>query len=473
MNRRQFLALGAAAPFAASLHAESPTPSGTVHFSAEVPIYGEYDVAVFGAGPAGIGAAVNAARAGKKTILVEKYNFPGGVGAWGSMAIFFVFEDPSPKPTRQVIKGLADEVVRTLDKRGAASLMLNNTCDQPTCERIGDAPLLGKVGFAPEDLRIVYHDLLSSAGVEKLFMANLAGVVRNGRKIDAAIVSCLEGPRAIRAKVYIDATGDAQLVHLAGGATRKAPPLETMHKSMFAELSGVAPHDLAANKRHYRQMFEKGELPEGVWSRMGFMRYREPDHVQLPVAYAVGDCCSSADMTRMDAELRHINEAVLRLYREKLPGYEKAYFVNAATQVSSRDGRHAVGRVTLDRAYLQGDVDAADGVLPIRRRWGLQHSVKQKQGFSAPDTGSKPGHRLLPYGTLVSKDFDNVLMAGRCLSALPDVMGSCRMMTHCMAMGQITGTAASIALDQSLADVGAVPHAELTRRLEACNCVCS
>ena len=474
IDRRDFIRLGAAAPLAAAVPAAglAAETSGSVRFSAEVPVLGDYDVAVFGAGPAGIGAAVSAARAGKRTILVERYNFPGGVGTWGSMGIFFLFEDDSAHPTRQIIRGLADEVVRTLDRRGSASLMRNNTCDEPVGRPIGDAPLLGKVGFAPEDLRLVYHDLLAGAGVTKLFMCNLAGVVRDGRRLTAAVVSCLEGPRAIRAKAFVDATGDAQLVHLAGGETRQAPADETMHKSVFAELCGVAPHDIAANKRRYQELLKAGKLPDKVWARMGFMRFRESDHVQLPVAYAVGDCCSSADMTRMDAELRRTNDAVLQAYRRDMPGYANAYLVSSSVQVGSRDGRHAVGRVTLDRAYLQGETDAADGILPIHRTWGLAHAVNQKKGFSSGDPGRRKGLRLLPYGTLVPRGFDNALVAGRCLSAEPDVMSACRMMTTCMAMGQVTGTAAALALDRGIAEVGGVPHGDLVDRLESADCVC-
>lgn len=471
MNRKEFICLGAAAPLMTAAGTPAAKP-GCVRFSADVPVYGDYDVAVFGAGPAGIGAAISAARAGRKTILVERYNFPGGVGAWGCQAIFFLFEDDSAHPTRQIIRGLADETVRLLDKRGAAHLMLHNTCTEPEKEPIGDRPLLGKVGFAPEDLKLVYHDLLSAAGVEKLFMCSLAGVVREGRHVTAAVVSCLEGPRAIRAREFIDATGDAQLVHLAGGETFKAAPAETMHKSIFADLCGVKPHDVAANRRRYRELYAAGKMPENVWSRMGLMFYAQPDHVQLPVAFAAGDNCSSADMTRMDSELRHVNDEVLKFYRREMPGYADAYFVNSSVQVAARDGRHAKGRFVLDRAYLQGEVDAEDGIIPIHRAWGLAHSVRQKEGFSTKDTGRKPGLRLLPYRTLVPLDFDNVLVAGRGLSARPDVMGACRMMTTCMAMGQVAGTAAAIALDHGLGDMGTVPVKELKSRLEHANCVC-
>jgi len=474
MNRKQFICMGAAAPFlAVGDWTGSRSCTGSIRFSADVPVLGDYDVAVFGAGPAGVGAAIAAARAGKKTILVEHYNFPGGVGTWGCMGIFFLFEDDPVHPTRQIVKGLADEVVRALDRRGAAHMMRNNTCEGPVPEPVGAQPLLGKVGYAPEDLKLVYHELLSWAGVEKLFMGNLAGAVSEGRRVTAAIVSCLEGPRAIRAKEFIDATGDAQLVHLAGGGTFQAAPEATMHKSMFADLCGVKPHDVTANKRRYRKLFAEGKLPDNVWAHMGFMNYAQTDHVQLPVTYAIGDNCSSADMTRMDLELRRGNFAVLDFYRREMPSYDSAYFVNSSVQVASRDGRHMKGRFVIDRDYLKGTVDAEDGVLPIRRQWGLAHSVKQKEGFSSKDIGSCRGLRLLPYRALVSADFDNVLAAGRALSANPDVMGACRMMTTCMAMGQVAGTAAALAIGRGLADVGAVPIEELKSRLENAGCVVS
>ena len=474
VNRREFLAVAAggavagALPFGARAAAKDGAVPGTVRYSADVPVYGEYDVAVFGAGPGGLGAAISAARAGKRTILVEKYNSPGGVSSWASTPLFFRFADHDVHPKRQIVRGVADEIVRLLDAQGDSGLFKDCGNDEIAPGRIGDRPLLSKV-FAPQEpLRLVYNDLLDRAGVEKLFMAHLAGVVREGRRVTAAIVDCLEGTRAIRAKAFVDATGDAHLVHRAGGATVQAAPYETMHKSVFFEVCGVKPHDVAANRRRFEELRRQGRLPDMVWAGMGYTHFQEPDHYLIPIAYAVGDNCSSKDMTRMDAELRKKNAELLAFYRKNFSGYEDAYWVNSAWQACSRDGRHIVGRKTLTVDMLKKGAHPDDGVVPVVRKWGLLHSPRQKEGFAARiDSGFLDGTSQIPYGALVPRDLDNVLVAGRSLAVEVAATASTRMMPTCFATGQVAGTAASLAVDRSLGDVGTVPHAELCKRLES------
>ena len=200
-----------------------------MHYSVDLPVRGTYDVVVVGAGPAGIGAAVTAARLGKTTLLVEKYGYPGGVGTYGCCTIFFRFGERG----RKLVGGLAEEVIRRMDARGAASFLINDGCQMPEFRAIGDRPLLGKVITKTEDLRVVYHDILSESEVEKLFYSHLCGVVREGRCVRGIVVDCLEGPQIVEGKVFIDATGDAHLVHRAGGRTEHVGPEETMHKSIF------------------------------------------------------------------------------------------------------------------------------------------------------------------------------------------------------------------------------------------------
>ena len=109
--------------------------------------------------------AVTLARLGKKTLLVEKYGYPGGVGTYGCCTIFFRFGEHG----RQLVSGLAEETIRRMDRRGAASFLVNDGCQMPEFRPIGDRPLLYKVITKTEDLRVVYHDLLSESSVDKLF----------------------------------------------------------------------------------------------------------------------------------------------------------------------------------------------------------------------------------------------------------------------------------------------------------------
>lgn len=302
MKRRYFLkglAAGGAAAAVGACRAEA-APAGAVRVSQDIPVLVDYDVCVVGAGPGGVGAAIAAARAGKRTILVEHYGYPGGVGTNCDTPTFFF----DPYKGVQYLRGIADEFVRRLARRGAAWFLTHDERCQPDYSRpVGDLPILDRVRTRVEDMRVAYHDFLDEAGVEKLFYTHLTGAVRDGDRITVAIVDCLEGRRAIRAKVFIDATGAAHLVHRAGGRTRLAPPDKTMHKSIWARLS-PGPHDTPEVFRENRRTFDRlyrehrDRLSKYIWTSLA---------IGLASGYVNGNSCESWDMTRMDAEMRRRN----------------------------------------------------------------------------------------------------------------------------------------------------------------------
>ncbi len=450
---------GAAVADAAGVPAVAP--AGAVRFSQDVPVLGDYDVCVVGAGPGGVGAAVAAARAGKRTILVEHYGYPGGVGTNCNTPTFFY----DPYKGVQYLRGIADEFIRRLAKRGAAWYSTNDERYQPDYTRpIGDGPILGRVRSRIEDMRVAYHDFLDDVGVEKLFYTHLTGVVRDGDRVTAAIVDCLEGPRAIRAKVFIDATGAAHLVHRAGGKTRLAPPDKTMHKSIWATLS-PGPHDTPEvyreNWRTYRRLYgeHRERLPENIWTSLA---------IGLCSGYVNGNSCDSRDMTRMDAEMRRRNFELLACYKRELKGFDDAYIVSAIHQVGSRSGRHIIGRATVDRRLVTTAAMPDDPVMPFVRQWG-EHAASMKHGFGGEIHGQLDGLGAVPYGALVPVDFSNVLACGLCISVEEDYVKTIRMMPSCLVSGQVAGTAAALALDAAKGDVGAVPYAGLRKRLEGQN----
>ena len=432
-----------------------------IRITKDVPVLGDYDVCVVGAGPGGVGAAVAAARAGKRTILIEHYGYPGGVGTNCNSPTFFY----DPYKGVQYLRGIADEFVRRLAKRGAAWYLTNDERYQPDYSRpIGDGPILGRVRSRIEDMRVAYHDFLDEAGVEKLFYTHLTGAVRDGDRVTAVTVDCLEGPRAIRAKVFIDATGAAHLVHRAGGRTRLAPPDKTMHKSIWATLSPgphATPEVYKENWRIYHKLYNehRERLPENIWTSLA---------IGLCSGYVNGNSCDSRDMTRMDAEMRRRNFELLACYKRELKGFEDTYIENAIHQVGSRSGRHIIGRATVDSRLVTTPALPDDPVMPFVRQWG-EHAASMKDGFGGPVHGQIDGLGAVPYGALVPLDLSNVLACGLCISVEEDYVKTIRMMPNCLVSGQVAGTAAALALDTSHGDVGAVPYPELRKRLEAQN----
>ena len=463
LTRKGFLGFGGAFLASGGLNAGAAetarTSDGTVRVSQDVPVLGDYDVCVVGAGPGGIGAAVAAARAGKRVCLVEHYGYPGGVGTNCDTPTFFRFADGE----RQFIRGIADEIVRRLDRRNAAWFLTRDGRYQPDyANPVRDQPLTWRVRSRVEDMRVAYHDLMDEAGVDKVFYAHLCGAVRDGRRLTAAIIDCLEGPRAVRARIFVDATGAAHLIHRAGGRTTLAAPDKTMHKSVWAHVadSDVTPEVMAENRKIYDNLYRnhRERLPANVWAQL--------DGMGVSVGYVNGNSCDSRDMTRMDAEMRRRNFEVLAAFKRELRGFDRAYIDTAIHQVGSRSGRHIVGRECLSAAVVLADKPPANSVMPIYRYWGA-HAASMKKGFRGGNAGERTGLGGLPYGALVPADLDNVFACGLGIAVEEDYVETIRMMPSCIASGQVAGTAAALALDRSLADVGAVPYGELVKRLEA------
>ena len=456
-----FLAVGGLAAGGLGTGGCRRADAGEIDYCAQIPVFGDYDICVIGAGPGGIGAAVAAARAGKRVCLVEHYGYPGGVGTNCATPTFFRFADDE----RQFIGGIADEVVRRLGRRNAAWFLTRDGRYQPDYDNpVRDQPLTWRVRSRVEDMRVAYHDLLDEAGVDKLFYAHLCGTARDGRRLTAAIVDCREGPRAIRARIFVDATGAAHLVHRAGARTVLAPPEKTMHKSVWAHVADcdITPEVMAENRKTYDNLYRKHRerLPANVWASL--------DGMGVSVGYVNGNSCDSKDMTRMDAEMRRRNFEVLAAFKRELKGFDRAYIDSAIHQVGSRSGRHIVGRECLTADVVLADRPPANSVMPIYRYWGA-HAASMDEGFRGGNAGERAGLGGLPYGTLVSADLDNVFACGLNLAVEEDYVETIRMMPSCFATGEVAGTAASLALDRSLADVGAVPHAELVKALEKNN----
>lgn len=464
-TRKTFLGGAVAAVAAGCSRGESSSAAKCRYYSG-LPSLGEFDLVVLGAGPGGIGAALAAARRGCKVALVEKYGFAGGVGAYGCTPIFFLFEHRGPKgwaapPSewRQIIKGIPDEVVRRLDKVGAA-VPMKDGCAQEPClgERIGDSPLLGKVMFSVERLKATYDEMLTEAGVSRLFYTHICDAICEGRRISGAVVSCIEGLRTVKGKVFVDATGEASFAALAGNAVEKAAPGETMHKSAFVFLGGLKPGAIENYARMYVELRANGKIPSETWASRGYSRLLHEGEAILPVAIAVGDSASSADMTRMDAELRRTNLKLVEALRREVPGFEDAHIITEAMQVGSRDGRHMVARAKIDIDFLAHGEEPKDGVVPIWRWWGGEHAADQSKGFGGTGARGYDPRTLtsVPYRALVARDFDNLLAAGRGIWCDSRSVTTIRMMPTCMAIGEAAGTAAAKAIAAGIADLGDV-----------------
>ena len=405
-------------------------------FSASMPSLqelGSYEVAVVGAGPAGIAAAVAASRLGAKTILVESYGYPGGTAVHANVPNILGFA----RNDRQIVGGIADEFARQLAEQGRTSDGYPDSRSRIT----------RPVRTTVHALRVVANSFLREAGVTLLYYTRLIGGITEDARITALVVDCAEGPRLIRARSFVDATGDAHLIHRCGGATREASPEESMTKTMIVTMGGVRDFNRDSAAALFARFARSGSVPFTEQTR--FMAYRlvNPGEVAINFTLESGDGLRSADLTRMDVSLRDQIDITIGWFRKNFPGFEDAFLADSSIQVGVRSGRVIVGRETISQADIDNDTPVAQPIAIGVRYYG-DHGLSE---FRSPWAQNHNAARSIPWRTLLPVSFDNVAAAGRCISVEPRVVTCVRLIAQCMATGQAAGTNAALAAE---ADVG-------------------
>src|SRR5437868_381904 len=176
----------------------------------ETPVMGEYDVVVLGGGPAGIAAAASAAKTGAATLLVERYGFLGGMGTAAGVTNFCGLHANVHGEIRRVVHGVADELLdrmRALDGLSEPHLVFGKTHAH---------------AYDMSAFKCAADHLVVGSGAQILFHAWSAGVAKRADgRLDALLVETKSGRVAIRARVFVDASGDAEIAHAAGVPTEK------------------------------------------------------------------------------------------------------------------------------------------------------------------------------------------------------------------------------------------------------------
>lgn len=423
---------------------------------------GEYDLAVLGAGPGGIAAAAAAARQGLKTVLVEQYGFAGGVGTLCCCPIYYGLGGLCYEG-KQISGGISDEVVRRLDAMGKASLTTDENPLYPDGRPIGNRPLTSNVISDTDSMRVMYNALLTEAGVECQFYSYLVDAVTEGDRIVGVLIGRIEGPAVLRARNFVDATGDALLVRYAGGETREYSDEYNMHKSLFFDMANVGPYDLNYAKARYKELFERGETPEGTLDFFMHTQERAPGVTLVSFGKTSGDALTSAGMTKMERELRAQQQEIAAFMRREMPGFQNAETVFTSIRVGVRLGRGIVGEETLTPEILESEVLPRNPVALIRRSYGHSHS--NKRNFRETWMHTQEGLSAIPLGALIAKSFANVLSCGRSISSHPALSATYRLMPTCFATGEAAGLLASLSARQAK-PIREIAYEDLRREMD-------
>lgn len=410
-----------------------------IRYEKSIPITHEADVFIAGGGPAGVAAAVFAARMGKKVYLVESSGSFGGAATTMLVPGFMQFTSGDIF----LSEGIGREVHTYIRTKA------------PECYG-GHCPN----SIPVEILKLCYDDMMAASGAEYSFFTSVLDVIANEGKIQSVICTSKQGLFAVRAKMYIDCTGDGDLSYLAGAECKKGDDRtgEMMAATLCAlwegaDFSRTTPDQHAGLEDAFRDhVFTNIDrhLP-GMWPIKDGVTGSNAGHI-----YNV-DSTDSDSLTKAMVAARKQLREYRKYYREYLEGYENMELMISAQKIGIRESRRVMGEYVMTLEDYLGRASFDDEIgrycYPVDIHAGrntdeaYQEFIRDYESLTY-SAGESYG---IPYRALVVKGLDNLLVAGRCLSADRYMQSSVRVMPGCYITGQAAGAAAAIASETECA----------------------
>ena len=426
------------------------------------PLFGEYDVVVLGGGPAGIAAAVSAARAGRSTMLVERYGFLGGMGTAAGVTNFCGLHANVHGDIRQVVHGVAADLLARIDRLGGLN-----------------APhtVFGKTSAQAYDTaayKIAADELLLWSGAKLLLHALAVGVsMASDRKIHALLIETKSGRAAVVGRCFIDASGDGDLAVWAGAAFDKGDGEgNLLYPSTMFRLNGIDPVRAGDDWSLIPKLMLQAEAAgRYVFPRKTPIVRPQKNPIEWRVnltqlANAQGLAMDGTNAQELsDAEVLGRQQiASVAGFLKEVPGFEQSYIVDIAPQVGIRETRRVRGLYQLTESDVL-DCASFDDTIGVNG-WPLELHLKGDVEFRWPKIPESRGFNHLPYRMTVPPSLDNLWVAGRCASMTHEAQSAARVTGACFVMGQAAGTAVDLALQAGCA-AGEVNVHSLQARLEA------
>lgn len=417
-------------------------------YTRQLPIRDSVDVFVAGGGPAGMAAAVTAARAGAKVFLVETLGGFGGMGT--SAGIPFIC-----RPTDGIhflAGGFGREVYDRLFRSGGAGPEM----------RYGSHPSeIGGFIYNPESLKRVYDEMAAESGMDFTFQTSLIDLQMEGNRVTHAICAAKSGVFAIKAGVFIDATGDGDLAAMAGAPVEFGDEEGLAQAATLCSLwSGIdwSRKEIWTDGKALKQAYHDGVFSERDTGLPGIL-HTVADSGWGNVGHVYGiDARDERTVTRGMIQGRKLALEYERYYRNYVPGCENAHMLWTSLTLGIRESRRILGDYVLGvedfvrRAVFEDEIG--------RYAYPIDLHGTRPPADSEPDPGTSlfehyhyrtPGESYgIPYRILLPQKVDNVLSAGRCVSTDRGMHGSLRVQAGCFITGQAAGMAAALAAERKI-----------------------
>ncbi len=420
----------------------------------EIKVIAESDVVIVGGGPAGVMAAVSAARMGVSVILIERNGFLGG-----AMTMHLPIQGLVDRDGQIIIKGVVSEFIELLRLHGGAYHKLTLS------PQTNNALIID-----PEIVKIVCQEMVLNAGVKLHYHTMLSDVLVGENGINTIIVQNKSGRQAVKGRFFIDASGDADLadlLHLPTQVGREKdglpqsvtltfrvdgvdedsmqrailanPELYNLYEPAYSALRDDRKHCLVGCSKLVEQAQKEG-FPI-LFSKVVTCSLMPDGAVLVNMVHIENVRCHEAsDLSYAEIQSRKQIPIMLKFLQQYMPGFERAVLTTSSHEVGVRETRRITGEYVLQLEDLRKGTKPYDTIA----LGGYPIDIHSPDGTTV-ELEHVPVYGV-PFRCLVPKGVDNLLVAGRSLSATHEALASVRVMAPCMAMGQAVGVAAALSL---------------------------
>ena len=464
MSRREFMKISSAAAAGLMLTPITNNTGNNAFSTAQakgsiayadrsIPLLYEADVCIVGGGPAGVAAAYTASQNGTSAVIIEKGITLGGLQTMGNVI---------PCMTTWAPDSDTNYVLEVKKRLGAYGIDYDDHNDK---SEVG-------IWTNPEVMSLIYDELCQEAQVEILYNTNLVDVIMDGSSISICIVQTIAGLMAVKAKTFIDCSGDAILARCANvpsecgfEKTGKNQPmsfrfemggidLERVYQYVTLELGDDfcptrPPHYEFAEARHRTKQFvlekfmvdgiKSGELTEEDAEYMqAFAIVGKPGYVsmncpELPLEFSASDPLSYSRGVRAGRKMIH---RISQYFIKHMPGFENAYLAKEASMLGARESWRIKGKYYMTEDDYHNQARFKDAV--ARTAWFID-----AHGEKVSEKLPKGAYYEIPYRSLITNEVPNLIVAGRCISASFILQASMRIQLTCMSIGEAAGIAAA------------------------------
>ena len=420
----------------------------TVHFSTDIPVRYSADVCVVGAGPAGVSAAVSAARQGAKVLLFDAHTMPGGMSTAGRVPTLMTYSDG----VHFLPEGFGRDVFERMHSMAKA---LDFSWQNTTPWGFG-------ASLNSWHVQNIYEELLTAAGVEVLYSCRLTAAITENDRIKQALFVSPGGLFATEAGVFVDATGDGTLAAWSDVPFELAAPDELMPPTLCSIWTGVDwetyhkakvfSHDTDAMLELLDKAFETGEITEMDYHHTGM--FRLSNHlVGANITHAYGvDPSDELSLSRALIRNRKNVAQYENFYRKHIKGFEKAEIIDCGSLLGVRESRRIQCDYMLTFTDYKNCQDFEDSIGRYSYPADLHPAKPDRQSLEEHKklmrTSALPKGKsyAIPYRSLLPIGKDNLLMAGRCIGCDRLMHSSVRTIPGCWITGQSAGIAAALAV---------------------------